>query len=171
MKKEISRYRGMIAYARAAPDFASCKSILTDALDGANGAANYEEVKGERETLRAELRHLNAQLNMRVAQAEGYEKMVDAKDAELTFLRAEVERLLQKAVYWEEQQVISCNAAHSRAEERDALRLEVAKLREDIRNLKEALAELDIIVTMYPGGGIQIEQGKPPSPYIPKEED
>ena len=33
-------------------------------------------------------------------------------------------------------------------------------------NLRKSLAEHDIIVTTYPGGGIQIEQGKSPSPYI-----
>ena len=53
LRAEVSRYRGMIEYARAAPDFSSCKSILADALDGVNGAENYEEVKGEREALRA----------------------------------------------------------------------------------------------------------------------
>ena len=49
------RLRGMIAYAKNAPDFSSCKSILADALDGVNGAENYEEVKGEREALRARI--------------------------------------------------------------------------------------------------------------------
>ena len=55
LRAEVSRYRGMIEYARAAPDFSSCKSILADALDGVNGAENYEEVKGEREILRARI--------------------------------------------------------------------------------------------------------------------
>jgi len=49
------RLRGMIAYAKNAPDFSSCKSILADALDGVNGAENYEEVKGERDALRARI--------------------------------------------------------------------------------------------------------------------
>jgi hypothetical protein len=40
------RLRGMIQYAKDAPDFDSCKSILSDALDGVNGAENYDEVKG-----------------------------------------------------------------------------------------------------------------------------
>ena len=55
LRAEVSRYRGMIEYARAAPDFSSCKSILADALDGVNGAENYEEVKGERDALRARI--------------------------------------------------------------------------------------------------------------------
>jgi hypothetical protein len=45
----------MIDYAMDAPDYASCKSILADALDGVNGAENYEEVKGERDALRARI--------------------------------------------------------------------------------------------------------------------
>jgi len=49
------RLRGMIQYAKGAPDFDSCKSILADALDGVNGAENYDEVKGERDILRARL--------------------------------------------------------------------------------------------------------------------
>jgi len=55
LREDVSRYRGMIEYARAAPDFSSCKSILADALDGVNGAENYEEVKGVREALRARI--------------------------------------------------------------------------------------------------------------------
>jgi hypothetical protein len=52
----------MIDYAMDAPDYASCKSILVDALDGVNGAENYEEVKGERETLQAEVAKLREEL-------------------------------------------------------------------------------------------------------------
>jgi hypothetical protein len=53
LKLDNIRLRSMIDYAMDAPDYASCKSILADALDGVNGAENYEEVKGEREALRA----------------------------------------------------------------------------------------------------------------------
>ena len=60
LREDVSRYRGMIEYARAAPDFSSCKSILADALDGVNGAENYEEVKGEREALRARIEDVEA---------------------------------------------------------------------------------------------------------------
>lgn len=45
---EISRLRGMAAYALDAPNIDSCKSILRDLLDGVNGAENYEGIKGER---------------------------------------------------------------------------------------------------------------------------
>ena len=55
LKLDNIRLRSMIDYAMDAPDYASCKSILADALDGVNGAENYEEVKGEREALRARI--------------------------------------------------------------------------------------------------------------------
>lgn len=55
LRAEDSRLRGMAAYALDAPTFDSCKSILRDLLDGVNGAENYDEVKGERETLRASI--------------------------------------------------------------------------------------------------------------------
>ena len=55
LEREESRYRGMILYAANAPYFDSCKSILRDALDGVSGADNYDEVKGEREILRARI--------------------------------------------------------------------------------------------------------------------
>lgn len=46
---------------------------------------------------------------------------------------------------------------------------EAKRLRENMKNLRNILSEHDIIVTITPQGWIQIEQGKPPSPYIQKE--
>jgi hypothetical protein len=59
LRTDVSRLRGMVAYAIDAPTLDSCRSILTDTLDGVNGAENYKEVKGEREVLRAEVVALN----------------------------------------------------------------------------------------------------------------
>ena len=53
LKLDNIRLRSMIDYAMDAPNYDSCKSILVDALDGINGAVNSDEIKGERDSLRA----------------------------------------------------------------------------------------------------------------------
>jgi len=49
------RLRYWIDYAKDAPNFDDCKSVLADALDGVTGAYDVVEIRGEREQLRTKL--------------------------------------------------------------------------------------------------------------------
>ena len=74
-------------------------------------------------------------------------------------------------MYMESQPCPTCGAKESEyispRTDRAAAVARAEEAERQMVQLREALAEHDIVITMYPGGGIQIEQGKPPTPYIP----